>query len=233
MPTLNRTHRIMGYRKSLVVVALAIALLACLNLVWRFVWISFPLTGRVVEASTGQPVAKAIVVANWTIRGLESASVRELAVREAVTDKNGAFRMAGWGPRFQFGFGGLEEDVPVVRVFKRGYVPVVDSNSWQEGAFYRARSVLRTLPMKIRLQKFDGTLEGYAIELAPLAMSLWFAYDGRGCYWRLLPRMMVALHWLRAEMDFRQIHGPLLLLSQTGGKAKCGDAEVLLQEESP
>ena len=95
-----------------------------LNVVFPFVWISLPLNGRIVDASGGAPIVGAVVVASWTVKGLEGYPVRRLAVEEAVSDSNGRFHIAGWGPRFHFGDGRLGRSEPELRFLARGYEPL-------------------------------------------------------------------------------------------------------------
>src|SRR5262245_30347907 len=60
--------------------------------------------GRVVDAASGEPLARAIVVAQWelvreVIPGLINRSYGDvLKTVEAVTDKDGYYVIPAWGP---------------------------------------------------------------------------------------------------------------------------------------
>lgn len=97
-----------------------------LNIVYPRVWISLPIKARIVDDRTGTPIAGAVVVASWTVRGVwERYPVALLAVEEAVSAPDGTFRIDGWGPRFHFGSGRADGSEPQLRLIARGYEPLL------------------------------------------------------------------------------------------------------------
>ena len=59
-----------------------------------------PTFGFVVDAQTRQPVEGAVVVAQWDLEyGLEGGAAYAWVVMETVTDSQGRFDFAGWGPK--------------------------------------------------------------------------------------------------------------------------------------
>lgn len=80
--------------------------------------------GRIVDADTGEPVEGAVVVAQWILRdimrGRKDVSDR-LETLEAVTDKEGRFYIAGWGPKERPPLTYLENRDPEIWIFKVGY----------------------------------------------------------------------------------------------------------------
>lgn len=73
------------------------------------------ITGRVVDAETGEPIEGAVVLVEWTItKGLPGMSYSEsYEVKEALTDKEGKIRISGVLNPLVKGH---------VTVYKKGYV---------------------------------------------------------------------------------------------------------------
>jgi hypothetical protein len=89
------------------------------------------LRGQVVDADTGKAIEGAVLLARWNWRqyfaGFHSGPSFDdrgetLKVSEAVSDAQGRFTLAGFGPTVR-GMGKLEERAPSLTVFKSGYVP--------------------------------------------------------------------------------------------------------------
>jgi hypothetical protein len=87
------------------------------------VYVAAPTYGKVVDAETGEPIAGAIVIANWQLVAGSFDGPRQrgqLEVKETVTDRDGRFRMSGFirlNPRLHE----LRDDDPQVLIFKPGY----------------------------------------------------------------------------------------------------------------
>ena len=85
--------------------------------------------GWLVDAVTRKPIAGAIVVAEWQLEfGLEGGSGYSWVVQETVTDANGRFDFAAWGPRTVPAFlpseARLKGRDPKIVFFKYGYAGV-------------------------------------------------------------------------------------------------------------
>lgn len=80
---------------------------------------------QVVDADTGTPIEGAVIVAYWQLRpGSEtdhSSSCGTTKVEEAVTDSDGRFHLASWGPTLPGCGGALHGGDPLMYVFKSGY----------------------------------------------------------------------------------------------------------------
>ncbi len=114
--------------------------------------------GTVIDAETKQPIAGAVVVANWDLFhelwGEGSHGVRSLQITEVVTDKDGKYVVPGWGPKLRPCFTYLDHDDPALNVFKSGYEPrgwgnYHDSNSWMRVSEWDGRP--------LELKPFHGT----------------------------------------------------------------------------
>jgi uncharacterized GH25 family protein len=62
-------------------------------------WRAEAINGRVVDAGTGTPIAGAVVLVNWQLKGMEGFPQGQLAIFERVTDAQGRFEIPAWGPK--------------------------------------------------------------------------------------------------------------------------------------
>lgn len=75
----------------------------------------FPISGRVIDAETDQPIEGAVVLVEWTkTHGIGDHSTESYKVVEVVSDKEGKFELSGC-------FGPFVNE-PDVTVYKKGYV---------------------------------------------------------------------------------------------------------------
>lgn len=113
--------------------------------------------GTVIDAETKQPIAGAVIVANWDLfdelYGGGSHGVRSLQITEVVTDKEGKYVVPGWGPKRRPCFTYLDDRDPYLIIFKSGYVPGgwlnTPSNSWVRVSEANGRT--------LELKPFSGT----------------------------------------------------------------------------
>lgn len=95
-----------------------------------------PVHGFVIEAGTKQPLAGAVVLAEWILfqpafgHGYTNG---RLHISGSVTDARGAFALDAWGPKLRPPFAYIAELAPRLTVFKHGYEPELASNSRSEG----------------------------------------------------------------------------------------------------
>jgi hypothetical protein len=200
------------------------------------IWMSGPIEARVVDASTGQPVGGAVVLANWELKGLEGWVVGQLALFEVVTDEQGVFRIPKWGPLFHTGGGTIRGISPEVRVFDRRYWPIMLRNSTgrpsEETYLWTHFRKPRLDGQTVRLQPFDGTALEYANELQRrlLLQSVEFLYTGRQCEWRRAPRTIAALHGLRTEVGDAAIGIGLHSVDDMHDPWGCGSPQEFLKK---
>jgi len=149
---------------------------------------------KVIDADTKKPLEGVVVTANWQLEeGTFGGNVPagQLMVMEAVTDTNGVFRFAAWGPKTA-AKGHLVSNDPQLLLFKSGYEYRRLSNQYSGDRELRLRPVRRSdwNGRVIVLKPFKGTMEEYARHLDNLSLS--WAYTGRMCEWREIPRMVFA-----------------------------------------
>jgi hypothetical protein len=213
-------------RKTIIASLIAIPAVALLVYIFLSVWYSPAIRGQVVDASTGEPIASAVLVATWEISSpWEGFVLRQLAVRESATDADGRFELAAWGPRSNFGVGSVRGNQPNIRIWADGYVPRLVSNTPE-------RTVPRRFAFPIIFSRHDGEVlrvakantadSTYLWALEGLAQSMEFAYRGERCEWREVPQMLVALHKTKASMESER-SSFLRPVGQVVVRAHCGD----------
>jgi hypothetical protein len=127
-----------------------------------------PIDSQVVDADTGAPVEGAIIVAHWELHqgsftgdGLPCGAAN---VEEAITDKDGRFHIAGWGPtRNSCGF--MQGDEPMLWVFKWGYHHAGFSNGNPSVQTVTVtHSAWKDRQMKLRRAANVGDLSSYKVD---------------------------------------------------------------------
>lgn len=196
-------------RRKRLKIAAAILVVAWLATAW--VVVIRPIHGRIVDASTGRPIAGAVIVAGWLRKTLSLESPTfggAYRVTETVTQADGTYELPGW-----FGIdahGPLTardaESSPQLLVFARGYEPRMQSN----------RKFAHVL--MVRGSEWDGKdielAAEYRNEKGEWANSRgdgrsgWFWYfehaveqlvRPRSCSWDKVARMLTALWRYAAE----------------------------------
>jgi len=170
-------------------------------------WQSDAIEAQVVDASTGAPVADAVVLVNWQIKGMEGYPMGQLAIFERVTDAQGRFQTPDWGPKRPPFFTTVDNSDPTVRIFKKGYEPlvIIKSNNAPGSPHVHGQT--------LRLRRFEGDLSDYSQQMSifwnPLNVNL---VIGR-CEWRAAPQLFQALVQLRGEFDAAGVQSSLPLES--------------------
>lgn len=98
-------------------------------------------SGKVVDADTGMPIEGVIVVAEWIPFHVgigEGGHWSVMKVKETVTDKEGKYAVAGWGPKWRPSFQYLDYLDPQLSFFKKGYqyLSLVNSDRRQMNEYY-------------------------------------------------------------------------------------------------
>lgn len=76
---------------------------------------------RVIDETTGQPIAGAAVVAEWQEQLFGGSHVGALHWAETVTDARGEFTIPAWGPKFRMPTTKFTYSDPEISVYKPGY----------------------------------------------------------------------------------------------------------------
>lgn len=171
--------------------------------------------GRIVDVNTGEPIEGAVVVAQWILRdimrGRKDVSDR-LNVLEAVTDKDGRFYIAGWGPKERPPLTYLENRDPEIWIFKLGYKSLSLLNIKKEFL----EETLKINIEEIDSDKLDDLIRGITsekrISTGAMRESIW---NGKTIklhkpkdeeeYWRFVRRFQAGIGWKGDETDWVSI----------------------------
>lgn len=195
----------------------------------------------VVDAETAAPVQGVNVVAYWELEfGLEGGGAYEMEILETVTDENGRFYFSGWGPKeIPSGLPSearLKDRDPSIVFFKSGYEGKTVGNDRPIISMSGHGEPVRTSEWngkKIRLTRFKGRPDEYAIEVAALMSSLHFVEIGRACEWMHLPKMIAAIWTQIQELNDKKlgsIYLPSDLIGNLPRQRECGDARTFFRE---
>lgn len=196
-----------------------------------------PIEGWVVDAETKQPLEGVVVTANWELRGGASpggsTAIGQLMVLEAVTDKNGRFYFAAWGPIRQFK-GELHNHDPKLVLFKSGYEYRILSNKSR----FDAEAVLEPVRRSqwsgktIEIERFKGTPREYAKRISSLMIDIRFIEDD--CYWKQTPRMILELQHQRQLFESSGIVVAIYSVDYLPtDKLKCGSPKEYFRKYRP
>jgi len=177
--------------RSLLLVFLTLLAAGCATSAQRYS--AQPTTGTVVDESTKEPVAGAVVVAEWILEGgMERSEVGTFKVAEVVSDKTGHFDIPGWGPEPVPREGVLDKFDPVIRILKPGYAPKSFVNEPFGKIGERARGQDHSWLSKgetFEIARFVGSPGQYLEKWEGLSLLLSNVLDnGSRCDWKRIPK---------------------------------------------
>ena len=125
------------------------------------------------------------MAAVWQLEGgpAQTISMGVLQALEVTSDSNGRFRVPGWGPRFNFGWGSVYDSQPTLFIVRTHYLPVVVSSPrWTRPLFIlrRADKLIQLVPIR---EPKELTKELTEIRAA-LMDAFW---RSRPCRWGSIP----------------------------------------------
>lgn len=208
-------------------------MLAIVNVSFPFAWISPTFSARVVDDASGSAISGAIVVVTWELAGTWSGyPIKQLAVIEVITGKDGRFTIPGWGPRFYLGWGNVPRSQPIARVYHPAYRPWVRNNSQLSAPTGGGVSGPFLEPylrgQDVRLERLTGqTADEEA--MGELVKSMYFVYGRTDCAWKRVPHLVMALERVRQSRGGLPVGWFLIAISDLGPTDKCGNAAEFLQ----
>ena len=173
--------------------------------------------GRIVDDATGQAIEGAIIVAQWELfepgPGDSGHRGDMMNVLEAISDKNGNYKIPSWGPRPRPLLKWLDDSSPRLLVYGSNYYPGRKSLHYPRQS--NDPDVNRGQPIIIKLRKFTGqpqqyrddknlpiSLKGdigeYILYIGSLQNSLW--EDAQNTNWKFMPHMVWALEQERVRI---------------------------------
>lgn len=134
-------------------------------------------SGQVVDADTNTPIEGVIVVAQWIPFHVgigEGGHWSVMEIEETVTDKEGKYTVAGWGPKWRPSFRYLDNLDPQLSFLKKGfqYIRLVNSD-WTQMNDYYGKEYLN----KLDFEQFENLVRMQTYESdRSIRVSVW---DGR------------------------------------------------------
>ena len=226
MRMINRFHRV-------VAVLASISLLQGCGVAYS----AKPITGRVVDSATKQPLAGVNVVAHWVVQGfgLEGGNGTDMVLMEAVTDGDGRYFFSGWGPKavpMNADLGArLTFMAPELIFFKPDYWSMSVSNE-STGPQPGTGPLTRTSDWDgktVELKKFEGTPSQYSTITRSALSSVSLA----GCDWKKIPRIIVVLdrESIRLEKSGIYTSTPLIELIRGSSEGQhCGSIDEFFKD---
>lgn len=195
--------------------------------------------GRVADADNGRPIADAIVIGLYELNApynMEGGTIAgHMHVEEVVTDVNGNYHLAAWGPKPRPGRAYFEDNTPRILVFKEGYEYFASHyGSLVKNARYQAVQQSYHTGKTIHLKRFVGDIQARTRQMFGLSIvldSLLNPYFGaRNCPWQQIPRMMMTFDRFNQELAVSNITTSLLPeLSSLAAEGNCGTREDFIR----
>jgi hypothetical protein len=164
--------------------------------------------GWVVDAESGEPVEGVVVVAYWAMEKAWAWSVAPagaVAVFEEVTDKNGHYRIPGWGPRWRKETMKNYAD-PEIVLYRSGYELRFLDNMKAGGGPYNGRRAFFRPSMwdgkTVEINQFTGTPEERLKMLWGIIPAL------EGDYSEQIPLLLTALLLEEKDIPVSVRQGP-------------------------
>ena len=177
----------------------ALALFAISQVAACAMYSAAPMQATVVDADTGQPLEGAVIVAHWVLEDTGAVkTVGDMELMEAVTDANGRFALAGWGPKATPNYPypvRLSRLDPEIFILKPGYMPRQVMNNEHPDLIFHPEDLgpaTRTSQWNnrvIELKKADDPPKSYAFHLGGILNGV----DYFNCKWKKIPRMVVMI----------------------------------------
>lgn len=170
-----------------------------------------PITARVIDAETNQPIEGVVIVAHWQLEGgLEGGTnLGQMMVMEATTDATGKFSFPAWGPKkvpsdypWYYSNARLKNMDPEMLFFKSGYQYLKLANPWQQEFSGGKESYIRTSQWNgktIKMESLGGDLQKEFQSAEDFSFSLGFTDNSFSpCVWTDIPKTIAMLIRLNA-----------------------------------
>lgn len=155
-------------------------------------YIGLPIQGRVVDATTGEPLQGVIVLANWQLHAglLVDNQIGQIYLAEAVTDSTGKYRFPFWirAPLR----GSIESSSPVLYFYKKDY-RVTSEGNWKQRHAPIIFSSSKADGKTIKLAPFEGQLQEYAEHIDNTIKSRISRMDNSDCILTKTPIIIQAM----------------------------------------
>ncbi len=152
------------------------------------------ITGKLVDAETGEPLAGANIVAVWILGRTFFSDAKVLKILETVSDQDGNYAFPAWGPIALPLLGDFGQGYdPRVVYFKHGYWPQTVSNGVTEHPDLREPPLggFKYNDKTIKLKKWDGERKELYFGSVSDASDVYSS--GSNDNWKKHPRLSLTL----------------------------------------
>lgn len=153
-----------------------------------------PISGVVLDESTGQPVAGAVVEAVWYSQspGYHSPGREIFEVQETVADAQGRYRLSGWKLKLLTRvLASVDGAQPEVSAYKYGYLPrTIRNNSSMDT---HSLFIKWNGDTEIKIAPLTGTFAEKVEEFNSYSNQLYWASIYRGCEWKKTIQLLLEL----------------------------------------
>lgn len=198
--------------------------------------------GRVTEVGADVPLPGVIVVVSWELLDSALLPIGQAMAMETVTDQAGHFSFAAWGPKRLPPKARLDPKAPQLLFFKEGYQYRWLTNDKKAGAgggaplssVWNGKTVeLRRLPADAVAQIGARVVSKHSLSLSNLSIALDWAYRGKNCEWKQVPRMIAAVDRTKQAFERRGIRSDLKSIGDLPASAKCGSPRDFFNSYPP
>lgn len=198
---------------------------------------------RVVDAETGKPLEGVIVVLNWELVDSHRLPAGQLTVVETVTDEKGQFSFPAWGPKALLPNSSMDQKAPQLLLFKEGFqyrrlanpAATGASRSSVFDAVWNGKTIeMWRLPKDAIVRLGPGrVVSKRSLSFNGLSFSLGWAYRGRDCEWKQIPRMLAVIHRTKLEFERQGLRTDLKSIDDLPRSEKCGSPRDYLRKYLP
>jgi hypothetical protein len=167
-----------------------------------------PISGKVVDAETNEPIEEVIVIGYWPGYSFyfEQYPVGTIELLEVVTDKEGNYFVPGWlkesiDSSFRYGD-------PVMIFYKTGYEIEIESNAFSMGNFKKMPGYFHPWHAEwdgktIKMNKFKGDNRAYRAYLNVVQYSAPYEDIFNYCKFMNVPRLLIAMEeYYKTQPDY-------------------------------
>jgi hypothetical protein len=172
-------------RATLAILAVTVALIGCSDGGRKVTYSSNEMWGRVIDAETKQGLAGVNVVVAWQVAGgLEGHNiVGWFKTVETTSNSAGYFSFPAWGPETKRVKGTLNEEGPVLVLFKSGYYLAV-----------RRHASIDLRDVTAGLYQAKQGMDEYALQLSiAVDTAIDMLLGKEPCNWKNIPRFIHAI----------------------------------------
>jgi len=188
-----------------------------------------PIIGTVQDASTGEPIDNALVVAEWRLTSgfFHTTEAGVLAIKEIRTDKQGRFTVPGWGTRITFANNAANS--PIIQIFKPGYsLGYFPTDNFERGYRLSLDSDWSGKTLLLKPVVGELALINEVESLESLAHIFTWRWRKEPCLWEIIPD--TAAEILNAKKRFSANKVPNYLPGMDSFSAECSNPMQVLKE---